>query len=143
MRRFLTILAVGLTLSACESAVSNDQGEGRLAQNDWIAETIAGRPVINPARVTLAFLEGRVSGRSGCNLYSGPVEIGPGTLKIGALISTKMACMQEGVMQQESAYLSALQSAQTYSIGGDKLTITTPTGSIVYGATARQAQPGE
>lgn len=138
MRRLLTILVIGLALSACESATSGDGSANRLTQNDWLAQTIAGKPTIG--RVTLAFLEGRVSGRSGCNLYSGPVETGAGTLKVGPLISTKMACMRPGLMQQESAYLNALQSAQTYSIGADKLTITTAAGPIVYAATARQAQ---
>lgn len=143
MRAWLiaSVAVMALGVAACESAVSDGQPETKLQENDWVAETIASTPVIQAGRVTLSFGEGRVSGRSGCNLYSGPVEIGASTLKVGALISTKMACLATGVMQQESAYLNALEAAQTYTIAGPTLTITTAAGPIVYTATARQAQP--
>jgi len=138
------ILAVAIVtgIAACESAVSDDDRADRLSQQDWVAETIGGTPVINPGRVTLSFGEGRVSGRGGCNLYSGPVEVGKGTLKIGPLISTKMACVDNGLMPQESTYLTALQSAQRYSFGADgKLTITTSSGALVYNGAPRQQRP--
>jgi heat shock protein HslJ len=139
-----TILALAIVfgLAACESAVSDDDRADRLSQQDWVAESIAGAPVVNPGRVTLSFREGRVSGRAGCNLYSGPVEVGKGTLKVGSLISTKMACMQEGVMKQESVYLNALQAARSYGFGADgKLTITTSSGALVYNGAPRQQRP--
>lgn len=136
-------LALGAVLGGCESAVSDvDDDSGRLTRQDWVAETINGQPVIGAGRVTLAFVEGRVSGRGGCNIYSGPVEIGNGTLKIGALISTKMACAEPGLMQQESAYLNALQSARRYSFGSEgRLTIATQAGPVVYGAVPKQQRP--
>ena len=143
MKAVLLAFTIVGAVAACESAaVSDDDRAGELSQQDWIAETIDGAPVINPGRVTLSFAEGRVSGRSGCNLYSGPVEVGKGTLKVGALISTKMACMEGGLMQQESTYLNALQGARRYSFGGDgKLTITTSGGALVYNGAPRQQRP--
>jgi len=139
----LLAMAIVTVLSACESAaVSDDDQADRLSQQDWVAETIGDAPVVNPGRVTLSFANGRVSGRAGCNLYSGPVEIGKGTLKIGPLISTKMACGQGGVMEQESVYLTALQSAQRYGFGADgRLTITTSSAPIVYSGAPRQQRP--
>jgi heat shock protein HslJ len=130
-------------LTACETAVSNEDGDAdQLRQEDWVAEAIAGKPVVNAGRVTLSFADARISGRSGCNLYSGPAEYGRGTIKVGPLISTKMACQEEGVMAQESAYLNALQSAERYGIGADgKLTITTAVGDLVYDSAARQVRP--
>jgi len=134
------VLCAGL--AACESAVSDDDQSDELTKQDWVAETINGKPVINPGRVTLSFAEGRVSGRGGCNIYSGPVEIGADTLKIGPLISTKMACVDNGLMQQESAYLNALRSAQRYSFGEKgKLTITTALGALVYRGEPKQERP--
>jgi len=140
---FATLLAAA-SVGSCETAVSDvDDHSERLTRQDWVAETIAGQPVINPGRVTLAFVEGRVSGRGGCNIYSGPVEIGNGTLKVGPLISTKMACGEPGLMQQESAYLGALQSARSYRFGADdKLTISTQAGALVYGGAPKQQRPG-
>ena len=141
-RNFTAILALCMGLAACESAVSDDNGAGELMRRDWVAQSIDGKAVINPGRVTLAFADGRVSGRGGCNLYSGPVEIGRGTLKIGALISTKMACADNGMMQQESVYLNALQSAERYKFGPDgALIVATAAGSIVYAGAPKQQRP--
>ena len=146
VRRHLTLatlaIAVVSGLAACETANSDDDRGERLMQKDWVAESINGKDVINPGRVTMAFVEGRVSGRAGCNVYSGPVEIGAGTMKVGPLISTKMACVDNGLMQQESVYLNALRSAQRFSFGGDgKLTIATATGPLVYHGEPRQQRP--
>jgi len=146
MRRVLISAALAIfilsALGACETAISdNDQGE-RLTQKDWIAESIAGKPVISPGRVTMAFSEGRVSGRGGCNIYSGPVDVGAGTLKVGPLISTKMACVDNGLMQQESLYLGALQTAQRFALGADgKLIVTTGSGALVYHGEPKQERP--
>jgi len=141
-----TVLALAFCAATmgCETAMTDPQdgGDEQLTRQDWVAQTIDGKPVVNPGKVTLAFVEGRVSGRAGCNLYSGPVEFGKGTIKVGTLISTKMACMEPGVMQQESAYLNALRSAQRYSIGGDeKLTIDTQSGALVYSGVPKQMRP--
>jgi heat shock protein HslJ len=146
VRRKFTAIAAVLVLYAglagCESANSDDNGSNELMRKDWIAETIDGQAVINPGRVTLAFADDRVSGRGGCNRYSGPVEFGRGTLKIGALISTKMACAESGVMRQESVYLNALQSAERYSFAPDgKLIVATNAGSIVYAGAPKQQRP--
>ena len=138
----LLAVVMAAALMACESAVSDDDSGDRLSQQDWVADTINGAAVINPGRVTLSFAEGRVSGRAGCNLYSGPVEVGKGSLKIGSLISTKMACVEQGLMVQESTYLNALQGARSYSFSGDgKLSISTASGALVYSSAPRQQRP--
>ena len=91
-RSFTAVLALCLALAACESAVSDDNGSGELMRRDWVAQSIDGKAVIDPGRVTLAFADGRVSGRGGCNLYSGPAEIGRGTrVAAGAVIGYR--CM--------------------------------------------------
>lgn len=144
-KRMAFVMAMVAGLAACESAISNPaDGEDRLALQDWVAQSIAGKPVVQPGRVTLSFREGRVSGRGGCNLYSGPVEYEKGAIKVGPLISTKMACAEPGLMQQESAYLGALQSAERYTVGANGgLTITTKAGFIVYSGVPRQVRPDQ
>ncbi len=138
--RTMTVLTLGLTLAACETPAAPEAID--LTRVDWVAETINGKSVVEPGRVTLSFSEGRVSGRSGCNLYSGPVEHGSGTLKVGALISTKMACMANGVMQQESAYLTTLEAARSYANQNNRLVISTPAGgSLVFASAPRQQRP--
>lgn len=144
MRTRLAVLAFALALgtAGCESAISNDETNDPLASRDWVALSILGKPVIKPGGVTMSFGEGRVSGRGGCNRYSGTADYANGAIKVGPLISTKMACMEDGIMQQESAYLNALQGATRYTIGGDgKLTIATGGGAIVYDPSPRQLRP--
>lgn len=135
----LTVV-LALTLTACETPTASEAID--LTQVDWVAETINGKPVIEPGRVTLSFADGRVSGRGGCNLYSGPVEYGDGSLKVGALISTKMACMANGVMQQETTYLTTLEAARSYGNQNGRLVISTPSGeALVFASAPRQQRP--
>lgn len=133
-------IVIAVALAACETPAAQD--ESKLTQVDWVAETINGKPVIEPGRVTLSFSEARVSGRAGCNIYSGPAEYANGMLKVGALISTKMACVANGVMQQESAYLSTLGEARSYAYQNDRLVISAPTGgALVFTSAPRQQRP--
>jgi heat shock protein HslJ len=144
MRARVAVLAIALALgtAGCESAISNDETNDPLTSRDWIALSLSGKPVVKPGSVTMSFGEGRVSGRGGCNRYSGTADYANGTIKVGPLISTKMACMEDEIMQQESAYLTALQAATRYTIGGDgKLTIATGAGAIVYDPVPRQLRP--
>src|SRR5262245_15911561 len=115
-------LAMCAAMMGCETTMLDpkDGGDDALTRQDWIADSIAGKPVIQQGKLTLAFVEGRVSGRGGCNVYSGPVEFAGGKIKIGTLISTKMACVEPGLMQQESAYLNALRTAQRYRMSADE-----------------------
>ena len=62
--------------------------------------------------------DGQLSGFGGCNTFSGPVQAATdGTMTIGPLATTLMACA-EG-MDQETAYLSALQSARSFSFSSE------------------------
>jgi heat shock protein HslJ len=58
--------------------------------------------------------DGQLSGYGGCNSFSGSAQVATdGTMTIGPLATTLMACA-EG-MDQETAYLSALQNARSFS----------------------------
>jgi heat shock protein HslJ len=82
-------------------------------------------PVLPESEITALFsaADGRVSGRSGCNNYFGSYTVDGDALTVGQLGSTMMAC-PEPLMQQEQAYLAALQGAETFSIEADTLSIT-------------------
>ena len=75
--------------------------------------------------MTVSFdTRGRATGHAGCNNYTGPFESGNGTLKVGALASTRKLCPSPaGVMEQEGKFLAALQSAATYKVEGNMLWI--------------------
>ena len=70
--------------------------------------------------------EGDLSGNAGCNQYFASFTAGNGSISIGMPGSTMRFCEQPaGIMEQESEYLAALQSAATYSIEGNMLQMRT------------------
>ncbi|HKE57221.1 MAG TPA: META domain-containing protein [Pyrinomonadaceae bacterium] len=71
--------------------------------------------------ISLSFAEGRVSGRSGCNTFTGSYSLQGNSVSIGQLANTNMMCTADGVMAQESEFLKALQSAVRWSVQGDRL----------------------
>ena len=76
-------------------------------------------------------------------LFQSPVSAGAGRYKldgnkisIGPAASTMMLCGEpEGVMEQEAAYLKALESAATFAIEGQSLTLLAADGALEAGAT--------
>lgn len=126
-----------LPLAACEGTASN--GGRDLAQavegHTWLATTIVGKPVIAATSVTLKIENGRVGGKAGCNGYGGPVEIHSDRVKFGALFSTEMACVANGVMEQEQRYLNLLQGATRGEVRNDgTLMLTADGGAIEFRA---------
>src|SRR5262245_27064100 len=81
--------------------------------------SLEGRGVVAGTQVTAAFgTDDHVSGSAGCNRYSGHAAAKDQQLDIGALATTRMHCGAEGVMEQEQAYLAALQKAKVYRVFG-------------------------
>ncbi len=72
----------------------------------------AERAVIDGTEISAVFDQaaGTVSGNGGCNTYSGPMNTANGAFALGPFISTLMAC-EQSVMDQEAAYLAALEAA--------------------------------
>lgn len=91
--------------------------------------------LIADSTITVMFNEdGSVGGHGGCNSYGGQYQVDGETLTISDLVSTLMACEAEGVTEQETMYLNALGTAETYSIAGNQLTINYPGGALVFSA---------
>lgn len=63
-------------------------------------------------QITLRIEDGEISGSSGCNNYQGAIVIESGEIIVTDLSATEMACPEpEGVMEQETLYLSLLEQA--------------------------------
>lgn len=67
------------------------------------------------------FGDGVVTGSAGCNNYNGSYETDGGSMTIGPFASTQMFC--DGAMDQEFAYLTLLDSVDSYKVSGSKLTL--------------------
>jgi heat shock protein HslJ len=76
--------------------------------------------------------DGQLTGSAGCNDYFGPYETDGEKISMGLFGSGRMACSEpEGIMDQESEYLAALETADTYKIEGLKMNMRTADGATV------------
>ena len=88
------------------------------------------------APLTVRFAEGRASGFSGCNRFTGGYTRDGDTLTVGRLAGTMMAC-PEPRMATEKAFLDGLSGTHRVAIAGDRLTLTPASGTPL----AFQAEP--
>lgn len=75
--------------------------------------------------------DGRVSGQAGCNSYFADYTVEGNALTVGEAGSTLKACMPDEIMEQEAAFIAALQSGATFSFAGDMLQIANAGGETV------------
>ena len=94
-----------------------------LVGSEWLLEDLGGSGVLDRVQATLAFPEsGKVAGKGSCNRFFGTVAISGNKVKFSALGSTKMAC-PEAIMKQEDKYLAALQAADRFESNDGNLLI--------------------
>jgi len=72
-------------------------------------------------QLTAEFADGNVAGSSGCNTYTAGYTLDGDSLSIGDAASTMMFC--DGLMDQEIAFLAALQSASSFKLETNQLHI--------------------
>ncbi len=103
-----------------------------LAGTAWQLVSLDEAGLVEGSTVTLAFDDaGGLSGSGGCNSYSASYTSDGETLSIGPVVSTKMACMDAGVMEQEAAFFAALSQAVSYTVVDDQLIVTYGTGQTM------------
>jgi heat shock protein HslJ len=124
---FLYIIGLcvsSLILAACSSLGSTQGGWGEVTGKVWNLTLLKDKELLPGSNITAQFTsDGKVGGSSGCNRYAGSYTSAGNTLQITSpLASTMMACAQE-LMDQETAYLTALSEVKTYSVTGDQLTL--------------------
>ncbi len=117
------LIAVALiALPGCTSSGSPDGGaldgtQWRLTE--WTLSSL------NPAdfTITARFADGQVAGNSAVNSYSGPYQVGAGdAFSVGQIASTEMAG-PEPAMRAETAYLTLLGQARSFSVADSRLTL--------------------
>lgn len=115
-----TVLLLGFVLAGVASA-----GDAGLEERTWVVRELDGNAPLSGTVLTARFEGGAVSGDAGCNVFSGGYATDGDALSIGPLATTLAACAApEGVMEQEGAYLAALESADAYAQSGNGLVLT-------------------
>ena len=95
-----------------------------LAGTEWGPEA-AGEP-----EQYIQFKESDVAGQGGCNRFGGRYTFDGHALKIGPLISTRMACEPE-VMDAEQAWFQSLESASAAEVTPKTLILKDKTGAVI------------
>lgn len=90
----------------------------------WRAEDIGGKGISDNSEVTLMLGgDGKIGGKSGCNGYSANYQLAGDALKVfPPMIGTRMMC-SPALINQEQAYRTLIESAQSVSI--------TPEGALI------------
>jgi len=86
------------------------------AARDARGQPIAALLVRPDAPLQLDFADGRIAVSNACNRISGPVRSAGDRLRIGPLISTKMACADPAVMALDAAIVKRLEGTPTFAI---------------------------
>ena len=98
-----------------------------LLQDSWVLTQYQGRPITASGptnevpRLDISLTEGRVTGTTGCNRFSGTVKADTRQIQFGPMATTKMACAgQAGTF--ETTFLNTLIQPLSYQVGDGKLT---------------------
>jgi heat shock protein HslJ len=145
MHRFIPLLALfSLLLAACGDDVdtvadegSGDSGGSRPSvAGDWILHglTVDGAPIAIPdGDIEMTIEAGEIRGNLGCNSFFGEIDaVDDGTLTVGGLGQTEMACEEQSRMAFESMYGQALGAATAWAVDSNGLTLSGATVEIVY-----------
>jgi heat shock protein HslJ len=84
--------------------------------------------------------DGIVAGNAGCNTYNGSYTAEGDTLSIGPIATTRMVC-EASLLEQEQAFLAALQATSRYTLASDRLTLRDAGGAIQAEFTTTAASP--
>lgn len=130
--RLLLVPAFLALLAGCSTLQSMTGGEpdqrGLLLGQLWIADQIAGQPLVPESRVTLSLYgDGRLVGRAGCNTYTGRFKLEGDALQVTSLDVGHISCAAD-LAAQEQNFLSALGAAASYAVQADA---TQPGGALV------------
>lgn len=107
--------------------------EMSLASSSWLvrASNIGHEAVVTvTGDLHVEFNEdGTVTGSAGCNRFNAGYTLGDGTLEIGPVATTRRAC-PDAVMAQEQAFLDALATVATWEIRGERAQLRTADGAL-------------
>ena len=101
-----------------------------LANSDWLASSIFGRPIPSGTKITLLFSVVQAGGFSGCNQFSVPYATEDTGLRFGPVSGTRASC-GEVLDAVETSYYTNLGQVTHYELSGDTLRMTSGTNETV------------
>lgn len=109
-----SVLAQDASASAAASPQASVRGAWKIVQ----ART---EPILDQRNARLELgTDGRLGGHTSCNSMSAPYTLDGSKIRVGAIVTSRMACSQ-AKLEQEDRILTALESAVTAIVRGDGL----------------------
>ena len=140
-RSTLMMLVLAAVLATCGLATPNTSPI-HLDDTEWVLASLNGNNLVEGSRITMDFVEGAVTGFTGCNYYGGEYTAADeGFLTIPEIGGTTQDCPAPEVMQQEAAYLEALSSTTTYRVMGNHLEVSDSAGDTTLVFTMKENFP--
>ncbi len=87
-----------------------------LENRHWTLMELDGHPINAEHRPYLELSGGRASGSGGCNRYNSGYKLQGDSIEFSVGATTMMACIQEHVMETESAFLKTLSSVRYWKV---------------------------
>jgi heat shock protein HslJ len=132
------VLVETMSKKEIKAPVSGEDLEGTVwrmnAYRDSTGKRIETRAEV---QTTAEYMGGLLSGRGGCNSYTGSYEVDRDQIDFGPVASTMMACPPE-VMEQESGYLNALSNASSFTVEEGVLILRDSVGEMVIEYKAKE-----
>lgn len=143
MRSLLLVFTLASLLTACggskeEPATeepTTTQAESEL--KTWMltsyGPTASPQTVAEGIEVTLQMDlgEGRISGKSACNRYTGSINDDSAPYRFGPIAGTRMMCAEEAVNQMEMTYLQLMEKVTAMKIENGVLTLDVEGGQML------------
>jgi heat shock protein HslJ len=125
------LVSSALLLTAC----SSDSASSNLAGTSWKLVSYGPAddqtPAAGDVETSLDFgKDGKVSGRLGCNQFSGDYSLKDGKIVFGMIAATLMAC-PEPQMTQEGTAFQVMNGTVGYEINGKTLTISAADNTVI------------
>ena len=140
MRRLIAAVVagnlLGVVLIACSSAGSAGESPAPSPLDiqgiQWRAVSVAGRAPVATHIPTIKLDGTRAEGNAGCNSYGADVTVSGGSIKVGPVMQTEMACADPNAMAIEGDFVAALSAATSIELRDGKLVIGGPQGELVF-----------
>ncbi len=131
-------LVLATLLVACAAGKTDQPPSGGavLLDTEWALTSLIGRALIEDTQITLSFGEGSLEGSAGCNTYGGSYTATEDSLRLSDLFWTEIGCTEpEGILDQEMAYLNALNTVASYEVDAGRLELYNEAGTqiLVFG----------
>ena len=116
------------------SVTAPPSGPDALVGTTFVASEVTGSRSIAPgSMISVTFVDDKqLSATAGCNTMNGAYTLTGDTLSAPVLASTRMACIDPVVSDQETWFATFLASSPTVSYSGGTLTLTDGTDTVVF-----------